>query len=576
MLQKRKYPTEEEEQIKKKKDEENEQEKGSSSLVIRNEPSSAMASLPGSTAAAIDPREFIFINVGQAGTQIGSTYWKLFCLEHGIQPDGLMADNKTSNSGKSLFIETQDGKHVPRTVFVDLERTAIDDIRTGPYGNLLHEQLISGNGEPADVYIRGYDDVQNLVDRVIERTRWVADRSPRLDGLFIFHSLGGGTGSGFNSLLMQSLSEDYGKKFKIEFALLPSLNKLTPVMEIYNSILANYITMEHSECAITITNEALFDICNFKMGIKAPTYTNFNVLIGQVVSSVATTVHCDSSNVNLNKLVTSLVPHPHLKFLVPSYAPIISSKINTQHLASVASTAAATHGEGFRNATVAPNAAATHAEGSKNVTVGPTAAAATHAEGFNVTAAPTAAATHAEGFKNVSMKEVVMNLTLQPRPSYPVPSYAPTGGPLSVANITEDCYRSCNQMIKRCHDTWYLTSCLLYRGDVPPWDVNLAVSKIKSSLKFVSWLPVTLKLGIFGQPPTMVPGGDLAQVPRSLCTLSNCTDIGVNWDNLRVMFDRMYTQRLYLHWYLREGMEESDFLQAREDIDSVVKLYRNI
>ena len=34
----------------------------------------------------------------------------------------------------------------------------------------------------------------------------------------VFHSFGGGTGSGFTSLLMERLSVDYGKKSKLEFA----------------------------------------------------------------------------------------------------------------------------------------------------------------------------------------------------------------------------------------------------------------------------------------------------------------------------------------------------------------------
>jgi hypothetical protein len=33
-------------------------------------------------------RECISIHVGQAGVQIGNACWELYCLEHGIQPDG--------------------------------------------------------------------------------------------------------------------------------------------------------------------------------------------------------------------------------------------------------------------------------------------------------------------------------------------------------------------------------------------------------------------------------------------------------------------------------------------------------
>ncbi|PWU95573.1 putative beta tubulin [Trypanosoma cruzi] len=45
----------------------------------------------------------------------------------------------------TFFSETGAGKHVPRAVFLDLEPTVVDEIRTGTYRQLFHpEQLISG------------------------------------------------------------------------------------------------------------------------------------------------------------------------------------------------------------------------------------------------------------------------------------------------------------------------------------------------------------------------------------------------------------------------------------------------
>jgi hypothetical protein len=38
----------------------------------------------------------------------------------------------------------------------------------------------------------------------------------------VFHSVGGGTGSGFGSLLLERLSGDYGKKSKLDFCVYPS------------------------------------------------------------------------------------------------------------------------------------------------------------------------------------------------------------------------------------------------------------------------------------------------------------------------------------------------------------------
>lgn len=74
-------------------------------------------------------RECISIHVGQAGVQIGNACWELYCLEHGIQPDGGMPSDKTIGGGddsfNTFFSETGAGKHVPRAVFVDLEPTVV-------------------------------------------------------------------------------------------------------------------------------------------------------------------------------------------------------------------------------------------------------------------------------------------------------------------------------------------------------------------------------------------------------------------------------------------------------------------
>ncbi|KAI8087912.1 alpha tubulin [Gilbertella persicaria] len=85
-------------------------------------------------------REIISVHVGQAGIQIGNACWELYCLEHGIQPDGFIPkENETDNTSFSTFFsETGNGKYVPRTVFVDLEPTVVDEVRTGTYRQLFH------------------------------------------------------------------------------------------------------------------------------------------------------------------------------------------------------------------------------------------------------------------------------------------------------------------------------------------------------------------------------------------------------------------------------------------------------
>ena len=73
----------------------------------------------------------------------------------------------------------------------------------------------------------------------------------------------------------------------------------------------------------------------------------------------------------------------------------------------------------------------------------------------------------------------------------------------------------------------YMAICLLYRGDVVPRDVNASIAKLKkqSTIQFVDWCPTGFKVGINYQPPTVVPGGDLAKLNRAVSCLSNTTAV---------------------------------------------------
>ncbi|KAI7891169.1 tubulin alpha-1 chain [Mucor mucedo] len=408
-------------------------------------------------------REVISLHVGQAGVQIGNACWEF----------------------ETFFSETEGGKHVPRTVMVDLEPSVIDEVRTGAYRQLFHpEQLISGKEDAANNYARGHYTVgKEMVDNVLDRIRKLADNCSGLQGFLVFHSFGGGTGSGFGSLLMERLSVDYGKKSKLEFSVYPAPQLSTSVVEPYNSILTTHTTLEHSDVSFMVDNEAIYDICRRNLDIERPTYSNLNRLIAQVVSSITASLRFDGSlNVDLNEFQTNLVPYPRIHFPLVTYAPIIS------------------------------------------------AAKAYHEQ-------------------------------------------------MSVPEITYSCFEPNNQMVK-CdpRNGKYMACCLLYRGDVVPKDTNAAISAIKTkrTIQFVDWCPTGFKVGINNQPPTIVPGGDLAQVQRAVCMLSNTTAIAEAWARLDHKFDLMYAKRAFVHWYVGEGMEEGEFSEAREDLAALEKDYEEV
>lgn len=72
-----------------------------------------------------------------------------------------MPSDKTVGGGddafNTFFSETGAGKHIPRCVFMDLEPTVVDEVRTGTYRQLFHpEQLISGKEDAANNFARGH------------------------------------------------------------------------------------------------------------------------------------------------------------------------------------------------------------------------------------------------------------------------------------------------------------------------------------------------------------------------------------------------------------------------------------
>jgi len=285
-------------------------------------------------------REVISIHIGQAGVQTGNACWELYCIEHGIQPDGKMPGDTTpgkeTDAFNTFFSETSAGKHVPRAVMIDLEPSVVDEVRNGTYRQLWHpEQLISGKEDAANNYARGHYTVgKELVDLSLDRIRKLADTCTGLQGFFVFHSVGGGTGSGFGSLLLERLSVDYGKKSKLDFCIYPSPQVSTAVVEPYNSVLSTHSLLEHTDVAFMLDNEAIYDICVKSLDIERPSYTNLNRLIAQVISSLTASLRFEGSlNVDINEFQTNLVPYPRIHFMLCSYAPVISSeKIHHEQL----------------------------------------------------------------------------------------------------------------------------------------------------------------------------------------------------------------------------------------------------
>ena len=67
--------------------------------------------------------------------------------------------------------------------------------------------MISGKEDAANNFARGcYTVGRDISDICLDKIRKIADSCTNLQGFMIFHSVGGGTGSGLTSLLCRKLS----------------------------------------------------------------------------------------------------------------------------------------------------------------------------------------------------------------------------------------------------------------------------------------------------------------------------------------------------------------------------------
>jgi len=183
-------------------------------------------------------REVLSLHIGQAGCQIGTACWELLTLEHGVLPDGsLLHDKQVDDAMKTFFSDTKSGKVVPRVAFVDLEESVIQEIQTGAYRGLFNPNyMITGKEDAANNYARGHYSIgREYIERVLNQLGRLSEQCEGLQGFLIYNSFGGGTGSGFTSLLVERISADYAKKCRLQFSVYPAPHLSSAVVEPYNA-----------------------------------------------------------------------------------------------------------------------------------------------------------------------------------------------------------------------------------------------------------------------------------------------------------------------------------------------------
>ncbi|KAG6907049.1 Tubulin beta-2 chain [Tephrocybe rancida] len=279
-------------------------------------------------------REIINVQVGQAGNQVGETFWKMLLAEHGLDQQGVSSGDPLSGKGGNscgqrqmytgsdplqltragVYFSEVDGakgnKYVPRSLQIDLEAGVCNRIRGGPLGSLFRpDTYVHGESGAGNNWAKGfYTEGAELIDPILDVVRKQAESCEALQGFQIIHSLGGGT------VKTHLEFKEFPDRMLATFSIIPSPKVSETIVEPYNAMLSLHQLVDNGDLTICIDNEALYDISTSTLKIPSPSFEHLNDLIARVMCGVSTSLRFPGQlNGDLRKLGMNLVPFPRVR-----------------------------------------------------------------------------------------------------------------------------------------------------------------------------------------------------------------------------------------------------------------------
>ena len=186
----------------------------------------------------------IFLHVGQAGNEVGAAFWSLAAQEK--PPRQWLFEN---------------GKRA-RCVLVDTEPKVVRGVVRALGADRVHPRcaLVEQSGR-GNNWAMGYHGVDGggrngIAQAALEALRWQWERCDWCTGLVLCHSVGGGTGSGLGSLLLEELRDEHPRHYLMAAAMCPFAMGELPLGH-YNATLALSYLQEHADATILFDNTQL-------------------------------------------------------------------------------------------------------------------------------------------------------------------------------------------------------------------------------------------------------------------------------------------------------------------------------
>jgi tubulin beta len=131
-----------------------------------------------------------------------------------------------------------------------------------------------------------YTEGREYLGEVLDVVRRAIERCDSFQGFQLVHSIGGGCGSGFGSLLYEKLYEIYPDKVLCNFAYLPNVRGDTVVIEPYNTLLSMAHMLENSSMMMFFEETAMYDICRQILSSPRVPQDCINSLMSSVMADI--------------------------------------------------------------------------------------------------------------------------------------------------------------------------------------------------------------------------------------------------------------------------------------------------
>ena len=421
-------------------------------------------------------REIINIAIGQCGLQVAQAFWTIVLKEHGLEMNGTPSQGSMNEENKYqgvFFDQISDSKFVPRAILVDLEPNVIDQIFSGKMKDLFDSKnVVKGIPGAANNWARGHNtEGGQFIDQLMAIVEKSVEKTQSLQGFIITHSIGGGTGSGFGSLIIEKLKEKYPRKKIFTFSVFPSPLISDSVVEPYNSILSMNVLKNFADEVVVLDNHALYDIATKKLK-RSATYNDLNEIIALVMSSITASLRFHGKlNTDLGEFLVNLVPFPTNHFLMASFAPLMSDDDS--------------------------------------------------------------------GYMKLDIKSMTAEI------------------------FNENNFCAAAELDKGV----YLSTVALFRGSVSAQEVDQNLAEIRKTLKYASYVPTGMKIGMIDVAPPKLDKSGLALV--------NHTSISQIFDRILDQFNVMFDNNAFVHWYEAEGLTKDEIANARDSVAELSESYKN-